>query len=233
MKRAIVLTSSVLLASLVLVTAVRAITFGEPDNGRHPFVGALVGEAQGVSFPVCSGTLVSANHFVTAAHCLAGLEEFGITNLRVTFAETIDANLDGLVDAGVPLHPGTGHFPSDFGLPGSKAPDVGVFVLSGSGVSMPAYGQLPAEGFLDGVDKKSARFTTVGYGAVRSDKTKGPHSLGLGPGRMMTTQSMQALVTDWVTFSMNPSTGNGGTCFGDSGGPHFLGAGAGETRTIV
>ncbi len=32
---------------------------------------------------------------------------------------------------------------------------------------------------------------------------------------------------------MNPSTGNGGTCSGDSGGPHFLGAGAGETDIIV
>ena len=25
---------------------------------------------------------------------------------------------------------------------------------------------------------------------------------------------------------MNPATGNGGTCYGDSGGPNFLGAGA-------
>jgi secreted trypsin-like serine protease len=32
---------------------------------------------------------------------------------------------------------------------------------------------------------------------------------------------------------MNPSTGNGGTCFGDSGGPHFLGAGPTETRVVV
>ena len=32
---------------------------------------------------------------------------------------------------------------------------------------------------------------------------------------------------------MNPSTGNGGTCYGDSGGPHFLGAGPSETTTIV
>lgn len=32
---------------------------------------------------------------------------------------------------------------------------------------------------------------------------------------------------------MNPSTGNGGTCYGDSGGPHFLGAGSSETTTIV
>ena len=28
---------------------------------------------------------------------------------------------------------------------------------------------------------------------------------------------------DWLNLSMNPSTGNGGTCYGDSGGPHFLG----------
>ena len=26
-----------------------------------------------------------------------------------------------------------------------------------------------------------------------------------------------------MTFSMNQATDNGGTCFGDSGGPHFLG----------
>lgn len=27
----------------------------------------------------------------------------------------------------------------------------------------------------------------------------------------------------------NNTTGNGGTCYGDSGGPNFLGAGSGET----
>jgi secreted trypsin-like serine protease len=27
----------------------------------------------------------------------------------------------------------------------------------------------------------------------------------------------------WLLLSMNPSTGSGGTCYGDSGGPHFLG----------
>jgi secreted trypsin-like serine protease len=26
-----------------------------------------------------------------------------------------------------------------------------------------------------------------------------------------------------MTLSQQPSTGDGGTCFGDSGGPHFLG----------
>ena len=27
----------------------------------------------------------------------------------------------------------------------------------------------------------------------------------------------------WLRISMNPATGNGGTCYGDSGGPNFLG----------
>ncbi|MBA2274732.1 MAG: hypothetical protein H0W21_12660 [Actinobacteria bacterium] len=27
----------------------------------------------------------------------------------------------------------------------------------------------------------------------------------------------------WLVSSMQPSTGDGGTCYGDSGGPHFLG----------
>jgi hypothetical protein len=27
----------------------------------------------------------------------------------------------------------------------------------------------------------------------------------------------------WLRIAMNPATGNGGTCYGDSGGPNFLG----------
>jgi hypothetical protein len=32
---------------------------------------------------------------------------------------------------------------------------------------------------------------------------------------------------------MNPARGDGGTCYGDSGGPHFLGAGTGETNIVA
>jgi secreted trypsin-like serine protease len=32
---------------------------------------------------------------------------------------------------------------------------------------------------------------------------------------------------------MNQATGDGGTCYGDSGGPHFLGAGSTETDVVV
>ena len=98
---------------------------------------------------------------------------------------------------------------------------------------MANYGQLPTAGRLNGVNKKATRFTTVGYGIVRDDKRGGNKSFELSPGRKLATQELLSLNQFWATFSMNPSTGNGGTCFGDSGGPHFLGAGASETRVIV
>jgi len=32
-----------------------------------------------------------------------------------------------------------------------------------------------------------------------------------------------AVLPAWLNLAENPSIGSGGTCFGDSGGPHFLG----------
>ena len=41
--------------------------------------------------------------------------------------------------------------------------------------------------------------------------------------RYVATGSVNALTPTWIRASMNPATGNGGTCYGDSGGPNFLG----------
>jgi hypothetical protein len=226
-----------LVVGLLTTGGVQAITFGENDNGRHPFVGSLVAEFEGERVQLCSGTLVSPTVFVTAGHCLFGLEQFGVTGVWVTFDEVIDANADGIVDAGVTLRTGEGHVHPDWGFPGAGGNaadphDLAVFVLDAP-VSMAAYGQLPTAALLGGVDKRSARFTTVGYGTVRDDKTGASKSFELGTRRKMVTQEMLSLTDAWATFSMNPSTGSGGTCFGDSGGPHFLGAGASETRVVV
>lgn len=57
-------------AALLLVAApARAIQYGEPDNGAHPYVGGLVYEYDGAQFVGCSGTLIGPTTFVTAAHC--------------------------------------------------------------------------------------------------------------------------------------------------------------------
>jgi secreted trypsin-like serine protease len=36
-------------------------------------------------------------------------------------------------------------------------------------------------------------------------------------------QTANALRPAWLQLSMNEATGDAGTCFGDSGGPHFFG----------
>jgi len=44
---------------------------------------------------------------------------------------------------------------------------------------------------------------------------------------------LNALNRAWLRISMNPARRDGGTCYGDSGGPNFLGAGAGETNIVA
>jgi hypothetical protein len=87
--------------------------------------------------------------------------------------------------------------------------------------------ELPTQGLLDELmasrELYSATFTPVGYGAVREDKTGGPHALLSDGIRRFASQSFNSLQGAWLGLSQQPSTGDGGTCFGDSGGPHFLG----------
>ena len=51
--------------------------------------------------------------------------------------------------------------------------------------------------------------------------------------RYVSSGTLNATTPSWLRISQNPSTGNGGTCYGDSGGPNFLGAGATETNILV
>jgi hypothetical protein len=51
--------------------------------------------------------------------------------------------------------------------------------------------------------------------------------------RHAATGSLNAVNPSWLRVSMNPATGDGGTCYGYSGGPNFLGTGAGETDIVA
>jgi hypothetical protein len=81
---------------------------------------------------------------------------------------------------------------------------------------------LPTLNLLSTLSLKDQRFTAVGYGQVRDDKTKGPHTITADGMRRYADQGFRSLTKAWLNLSMNPSTGSGGTCYGDSGGPHFL-----------
>lgn len=76
------------------------------------------------------------------------------------------------------------------------------------------------------------RFTSVGYGAQSVTIDQGP-TFRYADDRYVASGRLNALNPSWLRISMNPARGDGGTCYGDSGGPNFLGAGAGETSIVA
>jgi secreted trypsin-like serine protease len=215
----------------ILATTANAITFGEPDGTRHPEVGALVADWNPDSpgpDQFCSGTLVSPTLFLTAAHCMVDWPEG--TEIWVTFSPEYDE--DSAAPAGlVPVSDYTFH--EQFGQigGGADAHDIAIVTLEPPQSAPPA--QLPTLGLLNTYSQQGLRglgFTTVGYGIVRTDKTGGPHSLIDETIRSVAQQTLLSLQPTWLLLSMNPSTGSGGTCYGDSGGPHFLG---GMTSNLI
>lgn len=221
MKRKILIAASVLAAALLLATPVFGITFGQPDGDGHPNVGAMiVQEPDGVKYLYCSGTLIEPDVFLTAAHCTAAAADYGADphDTYVTF--------DSVWDENASLHRGTYYLNPNYGHDMHDLNDVAVIVLDEPVTDIiPA--SLPPEGLLSDMKKahelKGQQFVTVGYGTLRDDKTGGPHALGDYGERYYAEQTFLALKPYWLQISMNPSTGSGGTCYGDSGGPHFLG----------
>ena len=211
-------------AAAVFAATASAITFGEPDGTRHPNVGALVAdwneESPGPD-QFCTGTLVSPTLFLTAAHCLVGWPEG--TQFWVTFSPVYDE--DAAAPSGlVSVSSFTVH--EEFAQPGGGADafDIAIVELATPQTATPA--ELPELGLLDELSQRELRglqFTTVGYGLVRTSKKGGPHGLIDETTRMVAQQSLLSLQPTWLLLNMNPSTGSGGTCYGDSGGPHFLG----------
>jgi Trypsin len=189
-----------------------AITYGVPDGDTHPQVGALIADQaySDGTWAYCSGTLISPTVFVTAAHC----GDPGQTTARVSFSTHYHDGDTLYIGRYVPDPRYRGAQSDPFDLA------VVVFDRDVRGIT-PA--RLPAAGLLDRIDLKSATFTSVGYGSY--EPVMGPG----GPGflyddmRQQATGSFNSLNPAWLRLSQNPTTGNGGTCYGDSGGPNFLG----------
>src|SRR5262249_39098779 len=100
--------------------------------------------------------------------------------------------------------------------------DLAVVVFDESPGIQPA--QLPKLGQLDSL-AHGATITPVGYGAQGVEKAhgKGGHTFDYMDVRSETTGSVNSLTPAWIRASMNAAHGDGGTCYGDSGGPNFLG----------
>jgi hypothetical protein len=229
---AVITTILVLLAAPGL-----AITYGEPDGDGHPNVGSIVLDLPGLGlFQWCSGTLIAAEVFLTASHCTEPLDDvladFPGAQVLVTFDPTIS-------ESGT-FHTGTWHTNPNYngfqGKGGSSDPgDVAVIVLDEAPGIEPA--ALPPAGMLDDLKAqhvlKDTRFTAVGYGTVRETNTTGFAGILANLDRNRSEQGYLSLTKAWLTLSMNLSTGDGGTCYGDSGGPHFIHLDGVETSIVA
>jgi hypothetical protein len=239
----------VMLVSLfaVLLARPHAITDGTVDGNRHPAVVLLLMEVNGAPAFRCSATLLSPTIVLTAGHCTSDFPDDPYSGMRV-FVETN-------VQAGIGK---TNNYP--FAGPNAveavswsahplfeTAPfvlhDVGVVVLKKPGIVLDPkqYGVLPTVNMLDGLKTRRGQvdqtFTAVGYGLQASYPTQASFLASNVKTRYVATPHLLQINVPGFTgdysmlLSNNASTG--GTCFGDSGGPNFVGSGATETKIVA
>ena len=108
--------------------------------------------------------------------------------------------------------------------------DLGVVVLD-QGVSMPEYGALPDLNLLDKLATQRGRqdvsFTAVGYGRQRSFPDAASWKNQADRVRMVAYPKLNQINTGFTgdgSLVLSNNARTGGTCFGDSGGPNFIGS---------
>lgn len=196
---------------------------GTPTGSAYASVGALIydwWEPLGVvngDDQACTGTLISATVFVTAAHCVYGLPED--TRFYVSFAPDLLAK-------NIRIIPATGYaFDPQYGHDQANLHDLAVIFLPASATRGMTPMQLPFAGELDALAAQGALskalFVNVGYGSFAS--RTGPPRFGWDGKRNTSKSEFMGLQPTWLGLLMNTqATGEGGDCYGDSGGPKFL-----------
>lgn len=195
---------------------------GVPTGEAYGSVGALLYDFDGNGVldgddEACSGTLISPTVFLTAAHCVVGYPPN--PQFYVTFdPELYPAPKNLLAAKGFHYDPAYGH---DEGDPH----DIAVVILSERSTRGVTPLRLPTAGYLDALAARNGldgrTFVNVGYG-VSAARTGVP-SFGYDGVRKVSTSEFMSLQEPWLNLLMNSSaTGEGGDCYGDSGGPKFL-----------
>jgi secreted trypsin-like serine protease len=236
MRKLTALFAAFVVALLISVAPAGAITDGQLDGNGHPAVVLLLMEIGGQPAFRCSATLLSPTVVLTAGHCTNDFPGPPYSGMRV-FTESD-------VQSGIGI---TNNYP--FAGPNSveavsfaahplyeTAPffvhDVGVVILKAPGVVLPQsqYGVLPAANQLDSLNTQrglqNTTFTSVGYGLQASFPDAASWKDQAARVRMVAHPKLNQIDNGYVgDFSLLLSNNHhtGGTCFGDSGGPNFLG----------
>ncbi|MFJ6383566.1 trypsin-like serine protease [Kitasatospora sp. NPDC092039] len=183
---------------------------------------------------MCTGTMVDADTFLTAAHCTSDWPA------GARFHVSLDQDVQAGLDAARAAHPGdpsavaaavavegTAHQDPAYPGPSSDPHDIAVVQLPAAEVAArwtftPA--TLPTEGRLGALGPQrldATPFTVAGYGTQEAQRGPGGQTHPGGGVRMKAPVGFDALNAPWVRLAMTAPQGNGGACYGDSGGPNF------------
>ena len=261
MRKMLLVLLALALTALSLPMTASGVWGGELDGNGHPMVGAIYADI----YPpfdgptgdeiVCSGSYAGpskdGNHdvFLTAAHCIALLVDFGVTDFSVSFdPDPQDPGDDtpGLPDRLIPasefhwdprfseqiVH-GVG--PIETHLKNDNWYDSGVLLLPRGSVGDIDPVQLPTAGYLDDLkagELTGMKFELVGFGVQPTWHQPGGTQIPFIPDgkRRRGFSKASGLTAAWLRLLQNPqATGLGGICLFDSGSPQFVPG----TRTIV
>lgn len=248
-RRTLALLAAVVL-TVVTATSALAIEGGTPDLGSHPNVGILAFDVDGPGgvppFAICTGSVISDDAFLTAAHCI--IPPLVSLPPNVTWAVTL---LPG--SPSDPIVPG-GYFPDDYPACCALTVAESAIAYAANVVVDPMYDPAVyteetggehdlavvqfAPGTFAGVtpvaivhpgllshlgaagDRQGPRMTIVGYGAELRNG-----GLYLAGYRKTGRASLIDVTDNWLMLTQTTAglPGNAALCLGDSGSPQFLG----------
>ncbi len=231
MRRIILALGLMLPVALSSAVPAGAVTDGTLDGTGHPYVGLMVAQdAAGNPLWRCSGTLLSDELFLTAGHCT----ESPAAHVEIWFDADVDAGRPG---NGYPLTGDVGGTPythPDYDPNAFYLYDLGVVVLD-EPYAMSQYGVLPGLNQVNQYAKENrgakAVMTAVGYGLQKSFPTAAAWKTQSARVRMVAYPKINQINTGFTgteSLLLSNNAHTGGTCFGDSGGPNFIGS----TRVI-